>query len=57
MADYLIVNQETGIIDNIIVITDPAMVEYFGLGELLGVTNQLHMVWLDHLFVHIYRQE
>ena len=30
MADYLIVNQETGIIDNIIVITDPAMVEYFG---------------------------
>ena len=30
MADYLIVNQETGVIDNIIVITDPAMVEYFG---------------------------
>ena len=29
MADYLIVNQETGVIDNIIVITDPAMVEYF----------------------------
>lgn len=30
MADYLIVNQETGIIDNIIVINDPAMVTYFG---------------------------
>lgn len=30
MADYLIVNQETGIIDNIIVITDPEMVDYFG---------------------------
>ena len=30
MADYLIVNKDTGIIDNIIVITDPEMVDYFG---------------------------
>ena len=30
MADYLIVNNETGIIENIIVINDPAMVSYFG---------------------------
>ena len=29
MADYLIVNQESGIIDNIIVITNPEMVNYF----------------------------
>ena len=30
MADFLIVNQETGMIDNIIVIEDPEMVKYFG---------------------------
>lgn len=30
MADYLMVNDETGIIENIIVIEDPAMVKYFG---------------------------